>query len=484
MRQDWIWAKTGADWIDVAFQTANAVDPAAKLFYNDYNIENTNDKAEAVYIFIRDMVNRGVPIHGVGMQMHVQTNWYPSAARLGELLDRYAALGLDVHITEADIKCIAPCDPAKQGEVARTLLSTCLSRPNCKAFLTWGITDAHTWLEAATVPLPFDASYKPKPFFTEMLAALNEVATPNGPVNGLAPLPVPAPVVPSSAAPGDIVINKGNGLESGWGSWSWGTDFDGTFAGPPAAPVGTTVVQGTSTNYGGLSVKGVVFASANFTSVHFKFAPTSASPQLTVRIESTVENNYASAEIPIATVCPAAFVANQFQSCKVDLAPLGVHSWNRISFMSKTSASQVIYVNDLFVKKIVPVTSTVNPVAVTITATATKTVTDVSTLTNTVTTVSTLTDTTTSVTTTTVIEPTTLNMIITETATLIVPTTYTETSTSTSTATATVTPAGHACYKGCQMGPPSTTGCSSQELCLPVGANQVCVLKTLAGWYA
>lgn len=74
---------------------------------SDYNIEgqyNTEAKSEAVYIFVRDMVARGVPIHGVGLQMHVQTNWYPSAAVLGNLLDRYAAIGIDVHITELDIK--------------------------------------------------------------------------------------------------------------------------------------------------------------------------------------------------------------------------------------------------------------------------------------------------------------------------------------------------------------------------------------------
>lgn len=305
-----------------------------------------------------------------------------------------------------------------------------------------------------------------------MLAALNEVATPNGPVNGLAPLPVPAPVVPSSAGPNDIVITKGTGLESGWGSWSWGTDFDGAFIGVPAAPVGSSVIKATSTNYGGLSLKGVVFAHPGFESVHFKFAPSSATPQLTVRMESTVEANYVSVEIPIATVCPAAFVANQFQNCKVDLTTLGAHQWNRISLMSKTSASQVIFVADMFAKKTPPAT-TAAPVTTTTAAAPAGVSPQVVTITATQTVVSTLTQpvTTTKTEISTAVFTETLTEQITNTHTLIVPTT------TTSTATATVTPAGHLCFLECNKGSPAQSGCSADEHCLRVGGNPVCVLK-------
>ena len=63
--------RTGNDWIEVAFRTARAADPAVKLCYNDYNIENwTYAKTQGVYNMIQDFKSRGVPIDCVGLQTH------------------------------------------------------------------------------------------------------------------------------------------------------------------------------------------------------------------------------------------------------------------------------------------------------------------------------------------------------------------------------------------------------------------------------
>ena len=93
---------TGNDWIEVAFRTARAADPAAKLCYNDYNIDTgINAKTPGVYSMVQDFKSRGVPIDCVGLADAT------SAPALAEQLPAdaasFAALGVDVQITELDI---------------------------------------------------------------------------------------------------------------------------------------------------------------------------------------------------------------------------------------------------------------------------------------------------------------------------------------------------------------------------------------------
>jgi hypothetical protein len=60
----------GDDYIDLAFQRARQADANAILLYNDYNIGDLSNKSNVTYNMIADMVNRGIPIDGVGFQMH------------------------------------------------------------------------------------------------------------------------------------------------------------------------------------------------------------------------------------------------------------------------------------------------------------------------------------------------------------------------------------------------------------------------------
>ena len=86
--------------------------------------------------------------------------------------ERYGKLGLQVHITEMDVKCPDPCTAEKleqQAEAYDTMLRACLAHPGvCTSFETWGFTDAYTWLTGsrcpaeACHPLPFDEHYAPK----------------------------------------------------------------------------------------------------------------------------------------------------------------------------------------------------------------------------------------------------------------------------------------------------------------------------------
>ncbi|GAA5441630.1 endo-1,4-beta-xylanase Z [Deinococcus caeni] len=168
----------GPDFIDEAFRAAHAADPDAKLYYNDYNTDGLNGKSDAVYELVRGMLVRGVPIHGVGFQAHLNTDFDVRGAQVQANLQRFRDLGLDVQMTEVDVQ-LRPGRPeagelARQAAVYRDLLRTCLS-VKCAGFVTWGVTDFNSW-RAGGRPLIFDDVYDPKPAF----AALAQELAPPG----------------------------------------------------------------------------------------------------------------------------------------------------------------------------------------------------------------------------------------------------------------------------------------------------------------
>jgi endo-1,4-beta-xylanase len=108
-----------------------------------------NVKSDAVYNLVKGLKARGVPIDGVGLQMHVTLNSAPTAEPLAANIRRLVALGLEVHITEMDVRLAVPPspeDPDAQARVYATMVGTCAHTPGCKAILTWGVNDAHSWI--------------------------------------------------------------------------------------------------------------------------------------------------------------------------------------------------------------------------------------------------------------------------------------------------------------------------------------------------
>lgn len=169
----------GSNYVDMAFQWAHAADPNAKLFYNDYSGEGLGGKSDAIYNYVKGMLSRGVPINGVGLQMHVTPGNVPSHANIAANMARLAALGLEVHISEMDVQL--PVDAngnasasnlAAQATTYQNVLAACQVAPNCTGFLTWGFSDAHSWIPS-TYPgygaaLPLDANYQPKPAYAAL----------------------------------------------------------------------------------------------------------------------------------------------------------------------------------------------------------------------------------------------------------------------------------------------------------------------------
>jgi endo-1,4-beta-xylanase len=164
-------------YIEQAFRWAHAADPDALLFYNDAEAEGMDRKSNAIYAMVKKFKRRGVPIHGVGLQMHI-LHLEPNIPSIAANIARLTKLGVQVHITEMDValpvdaagNLLNPSDLSRQAEVYRQIAEACLQHPGCTALQTWGVTDKHSWIGWFThgtkgAALLFDRQYRPKPAY-------------------------------------------------------------------------------------------------------------------------------------------------------------------------------------------------------------------------------------------------------------------------------------------------------------------------------
>jgi endo-1,4-beta-xylanase len=191
---------TGNDWIEVAFRTARAADPSVKLCYNDYNIENWSyGKTQGVYRMIQDFKSRGVPIDCVGLQTHF-TGGSSLPSNFQTTLSSFAALGVDVALTEADVTNASTTQYAG-------LTQACMNVPRCIGITVWGVRDSDSWRSNES-PLLFDGGGNKKPAYTSVLNALNAAApAPTGTESPSAP--------PTTTPPPNNGANQIVGSQSG-----------------------------------------------------------------------------------------------------------------------------------------------------------------------------------------------------------------------------------------------------------------------------
>ncbi|NLH13728.1 MAG: hypothetical protein GX476_04660 [Firmicutes bacterium] len=163
LRPDSPWYRIlGDDFIKIAFRKAHEVDPDAKLFYNDYNAEMAYKRGRVVAL-LRDLINEGVPIHGIGIQGHWGVNG-PSVSEIEDGIRLYADMGLEIHITELDVGMDGRT-PEEQAERYRELFELFKKYSYAITNVTlWGIADDASW-RSNDNPLLFDRTHKPKPAF-------------------------------------------------------------------------------------------------------------------------------------------------------------------------------------------------------------------------------------------------------------------------------------------------------------------------------
>jgi endo-1,4-beta-xylanase len=204
LRQDAFYKAMGQGYLADAIRTAHAADPNAKLYINDYNIEGENAKSNALYSIAQSMVSQGVPLNGIGLESHFIVGQVPSSMLAN--MQRFAALGLDVAITELDDRIPLPASSAnlqQQGTDYGTVVRDCLSVSRCVGVSQWGVDDGHSWIPgtfpgygAATM---YDSSYQPKPAYNAAVTALSGNASP--PPTTAPPTTAPPTTRPPTTAP-------------------------------------------------------------------------------------------------------------------------------------------------------------------------------------------------------------------------------------------------------------------------------------------
>jgi len=205
-----VWRRfIGPDHVELALRAARAADPKAKLFINEYGVEGPSRKLEGLVELVRGLQARDVPLDGIGLQMHSHILGFHDQATLEWTMRRFAAMGLEVQVTEMDVgtsllDVVGVDRLTRQAEAYGAAARACNAVPACKRFTTWGITDKLSWIGAGEAPLLFDTAYRPKPAFAAVRSAF-------------------APRRPKAAAArqsGRWRWRAGTGARCGWGSCS------------------------------------------------------------------------------------------------------------------------------------------------------------------------------------------------------------------------------------------------------------------------
>ena len=178
-----IWVqKLGIGYIARAFQYAREADPDALLFYNEYGHEYGATKRNAIINLVTTLKADGVPIDGIGMQMH--TRYTQTDANLQAAISTAAATGLKVHISELDIVLNPDNSPtltlsatlaSQQAEKYKFIVKAYNAIPKAQQFgiTTWNVSDADSWIPSTYSrpdwPLPFNSQYEKKPAYQGIL---------------------------------------------------------------------------------------------------------------------------------------------------------------------------------------------------------------------------------------------------------------------------------------------------------------------------
>jgi len=201
------WMKIiGPDYLQKAFEYAHEADPAAELYYNDYNLDYPAKRDGAVRL-VKSLLDKGIPVHAVGSQEHLKLTT-PTAIQVDSAIRAFAAIGVKVNVTELDIDLLPPATrntgadvsmragPAPnlnpytaglpdsmQVKLARRyedLFRVYLANKDAIDRVTfWGVADGDSWLNGWPVPgrtsypLLFDRQLGKKPAYDAVSALAN-----------------------------------------------------------------------------------------------------------------------------------------------------------------------------------------------------------------------------------------------------------------------------------------------------------------------
>jgi endo-1,4-beta-xylanase len=211
-----MWQTTlGDGYIADALRFARAADPTAKLYINDFNVEGVNAKSTALFNLASSLKSQGVPLDGIGLQGHLILGQVPSS--LLQNIQRFANLGLDVAITELDIRMNTPADTARLNQQANeyaAVVTACLAVTRCVGLTTWGVGDPDSWIPGVFsgqgAALLFNDSYQPKPAYNAVSVALGGTGS---------------TTTPPTTPPSSTTAPPGSGCSVHYATNTWNTGF-------------------------------------------------------------------------------------------------------------------------------------------------------------------------------------------------------------------------------------------------------------------
>ena len=181
--RDGVWQRVlGPSQVEIAFEMAHAADPTARLYVNDYDLEDDTPRArerqDAILAIVERLQRRGLPVHAVGMQAHLYAERGIGRENLRRFLRELKGRGVGVAITELDIiDWRLPLDPVERDALAAAkadaFLGTVFEETVPEFVATWGLSDRYSWIgetfprddAGKARPLPLDEDLRPKRLF-------------------------------------------------------------------------------------------------------------------------------------------------------------------------------------------------------------------------------------------------------------------------------------------------------------------------------
>ncbi|KAI0067273.1 beta-1,4-endoxylanase [Artomyces pyxidatus] len=177
-RSDVFYNTLNTTFVPTALNAAKGADPTTKLYINDYNIEYAGAKSTSMQNLIKSLKAAGTPVDGVGFQFHEIVGELPGG--LATNLEAFTALGVEVAITELDIRMTLPATAAlyeQQKTDYQTVISACMSVEGCIGITIWDYTDKYSWVPSTFsgqgAACPWDDSLLKKPAFDGIVAAIS-----------------------------------------------------------------------------------------------------------------------------------------------------------------------------------------------------------------------------------------------------------------------------------------------------------------------
>lgn len=174
--RNWWAEQLGEDekYIDSFFTWARETDPGAELVLNDFYNETKNSASDAMYEYVKGAKSRGVPIDGIGMQMHIDASRAPKKQEVIDSMNRFADLGVKVYVTEFDVNTsFVKLDRAEkdklEASITHDMARACIESKNCVSFNVFGLTSKNDLYKKITRAnsrdYMFDSRFRPRPSF-------------------------------------------------------------------------------------------------------------------------------------------------------------------------------------------------------------------------------------------------------------------------------------------------------------------------------